>query len=190
MKKQILLAVLLSAPAVIAQSGGHSQGFPISDGRQCGFQLTISPTDVGRGESGMSSPKENPVLIFAKLDNLNDFPVSYNRYPNPLRFQVSAMSPNTTWLPFHPEVPLTKEEVELRAGRSRAWGTRRGIIGPGIWNSLVSDLRESHDLQPGKHRVRAYMLRPVRADRPAQPHPTCPTPVWVQSNEIEIEVKK
>lgn len=190
MKKQTLLAVLLTAHAAISQSGRPSQGFPISDGRQCGFQLTISTTDFGRGGSEAFSLKDTAVLVFIKLDNLNDFPVSYNRYPSPIRFQVSAVRPNMAWLPFHPEVPLTKEEVDLRAGRSRPWGTRRGMIGPGIWNSLVSDLREAHDLKPGKYLVTAYMLNPIRADRPIKPHPTCPTPVWVQSNKIEIEVQK
>ncbi|MBL8292868.1 MAG: hypothetical protein JNN08_13575, partial [Bryobacterales bacterium] len=47
--------------------------FPIIDGRQCGFGVTISSADFVDNRNSALALKENTVSLFAKLGNLKNF---------------------------------------------------------------------------------------------------------------------
>ena len=173
----------------LGQTNVPGASYPITDGRQCGFRLTISSEAFQEARKSPPNLKEGAVPLFARLENLNDFPVRYVMHQSSLRLRVTLVQPERAWMPISQEAPLTAEEMAYRKGGLRyvtkGWQIEAHSVG-----SAVRDLREAYVLQPGRYKVTAYMLRPSPAGYPAQTHPTCPTPVWVQSNEIEIEVQK
>lgn len=173
----------------LGQTNVPGASYPIADGKRCGFRLTISSEAFPEARKSPPNLKEDAIPLFARLENLNDFPVRYVMHQSSLRLRVIPAQPERAWLPISEEAPLTPEEIAFRMGGVR-YVTKGWQIGAHSVGSAVRDLREAYVLQPGRYKVTAYMLRPGRAGYPAQPHPTCPTPVWVQSNEIEIEVQK
>lgn len=189
MDRSVFFTLALVTTSALGQTYNSGSQWPITDGKQCGFRLTISSTGFAGTEFSIPNVKQNAVLVFVKLENLNDFPVRYDPYATEIRWKVAIIKPETAWLPFPQEPPLTQEEKDYRSGKLRLWGRIWTIPANGE-RFNVRDLREVHELAPGKYKVTAYRVRPSPEGYSAKLHPTCSTPVWVQSNEIEIEVQK